>query len=109
MDMRSFKCTSLSHSPQGMWIHLQDYTKRYSTFINIYAQNIITRHAVNKQHSLGMTIENKEPNILRERNQHTRPSLCRHQSAVALLIMYFTGFNIYTDVYIVTLTFYIDM
>jgi hypothetical protein len=56
-----------------------------------------------------MTTENKEPNNFRERNQHTRPSLRRQQSAVALLITYSTGFNSYTDEYIVMLTFYIDM
>jgi len=87
----------------------KDYIKRYNIIINVYAQHIIARHAVNKQHSLRMTIENNEPNNLRERNQHTRPSLCREQSAIALLIMYFTVFNIYTDVYIATSTFYTDM
>lgn len=87
---------------------LQDYTKHNNIIINVCAQHIIARHAVNKQHSLGMTIVNNEPDNLRERNQLTRPSLRRQQSAIALLIMYFTVFNIYTDVYIVRSTFYTD-
>jgi hypothetical protein len=72
-------------------------------------QNATTSLSTSMQHSLGMTTENNKPNNLRERNQQTWPSLRRQQPAIALLITYLTGFSIYTDVYIVTLTFYIDM
>jgi hypothetical protein len=54
-------------SPLTSSVHMtaRPVTKRYEIVINVYAQHTIAHCAVNKQHSLGMTIENKEPNNLR--------------------------------------------
>jgi hypothetical protein len=84
--------------------HLQNAN---NIVINVYALHIIASHAVNKQHSLGIRTENMEPNTLWYTNRHTGPSLHR-QKSIALLFMYFTGFNIYIDVYTVTCSVFLN-
>jgi hypothetical protein len=89
-------------------IRLQDQLQNANNIvINVYTLHIIARHAVNKQHSLGMRTENIEPKNLWYTNRRTGPSLHRQQS-IALLLTYFTGFNIYIDVYTVTCLMFLN-